>query len=152
MTGQFENKTDTVILIFSALAVLVAGTLSMATISQDRQVDPFDSANPTQRAEAAAVAGLDAARWHIECHGRVSSGGLTPKYYANGGIYEVEWDDVNMTDSTVMVRSRGDFSWGDDKHYEVNLESKIKLEFLPSHNQKIMDAYYTGHKNINQPG
>ena len=143
MAFQSDSRTDTVILIFSTLAVLIAATLSMATISTGTKSLLDDSPNPTERAEAAANAGIDVARWHIECHGRIEAGGLSPRYYINGAIYKVEWDDVNMTDSTVTVRSTGDFSWGDDKHYRVNVESRIKLEFLPDHRQEILDEYYT---------
>jgi len=143
MANQSDTRTDTVVLIFSVLAVMIAATLSMATISTNHNTMATDSPDPSERAEAAANAGIDAARWHIECHGRTEAGGLTPKYYVNGATYAVEWDNVDMTDSTVTVRSLGDFSWGDDKHYEIYVESKIKLGFLPSHNQEILKDYYS---------
>lgn len=143
MANQNDTRTDTVVLIFSTLAVLIAATLSMATISTNHNEMLADSPNPSERAEAAANAGIEAARWHIECHGRTEAGGLTPKYYVNGATYTVEWDNVDMVDSTVTVRSFGDFSWGDDKHYEIFVESKLKLEFLPSHNQEILKEYYS---------
>ena len=143
MANQTDTRTDTVVLIFSTLAVLIAATLSMATISTNHDDIAIESPDPSERAEAAANAGIEAARWHIECHGRTESGGLTPKYYINGATYTVEWDNVNLSDSTVTVRSSGDFSWGDEKHFEVDVESKIKLEFLPMHNQEILEDYYS---------
>jgi len=144
MANQFDTRTDTVVLIFSTLAVLIAATLSMATISTNHNTMATDSPDASERAEAAANAGVEAARWHIECHGRTEAGGLTPKYYVNGAIYTVEWDNVNMADSTVTVRSIGEFSWGDEDHNEIFVESKIKLEFLPTHNQDILKDYYSG--------
>jgi hypothetical protein len=144
MASQFDTRTDTVVLIFSALAVLIAATLSMATISTNHDTLAVNSPDAAERAEAAAQAGLDAARWHIECHGRTEAGGLTPKYFINGATYEVEWDDVNLADSTVTVRSTGQFSWGRGKQSEVSVESKIKLEFLAAHNQNILKDYYSG--------
>lgn len=143
MTDRNDTRTDTVVLIFSTLAVLIAATLSMATISTNKQEIRLESSNPTERADDAANAGVDAARRHIECHGRIEAGSLTPKFYVNGATYRVEWDDVNMKDSTVVVRSLGDFSWGDEKHYEIFVESRIKLDFLPAHDQEILKDYYS---------
>lgn len=143
MKNQSDTRTDTVVLIFSTLAVLIAATLSMATISTNHNSMATDSPDAAERAEAAAVAGIEAARWHIECHGRTEAGSLAPKYYVNGAIYSVEWDNVNMADSTVMVRSIGEFTWGDDSPNGVMVESKIKLEFLPTHSQDILRDYYS---------
>ncbi len=149
MSDRSEIKIDSVVLIISALAVLVAATLTMATITRNSERSKqqneifFDSPDPMKRAEQAAKAGLDAAKWHIECHGRVEAGGLSPKYFANGATYLVSWDDVDMTDSTVVVRSLGNFSWGGDRQYQADVESKIKIEFLPSHRQEILSAYYS---------
>lgn len=149
MSDRGEIKIDSVVLIISALAVLVAATLTMATITRNSgksgQPDKisFDSPDPMKRAEQAAKTGLDAARWHIECHGRIEAGGLSPKYFANGATYRVAWNDVDMTDSTVVVRSTGNFSWGGEKQYQVDIESRIKIEFLPSHRQEILSSYYS---------
>ncbi len=144
MKNRSDTRTDTVVLMFSVLAVLIAATLSMATISTNHNTMATESPDAAARAEAAANAGVEAARWHIECHGRTQAGSLTPKYYVNGAIYSVEWDNVNMADSTVTVRSVGEFSWGDDSPNEVLVESKIKLEFLPTHGQEILRDYYSG--------
>lgn len=143
MASQFDTRTDTVVLIFSTLAVLIAATLSMATISSSPDIAKIDSPIASERAEAAANAGIETARWHIENHGRIMAGGLAPRYYINGAIYKVEWDDVDMVDSTVSVRSLGKFSWGNDNVNEVMVESKIKLEFLPTHTENILSDYYT---------
>lgn len=145
MANQTDTRTDTVVLIFSTLAVLIAATLSMATISTTHDKALYDTLDPLKKAEDAANAGVDAARWHIECHGRTEAGGLTPKYFVNGATYTVEWDNVNLADSTVNVRSTGNFKRGDDKHYEIQVESKIKIEFLPSHRQDILEDYYSQH-------
>jgi hypothetical protein len=143
MATHSDTRTDTVVLIFSTMAVLIAATLSMATISTNHDDIIYDTLDPLEKAEAAANAGVDAARWHIECHGRTEAGGLTPKYFVNGATYTVEWDDVDLADSTVNVRSTGDFTRGDDKHYEIQVESRIKIEFMPSHNQEILKDYYS---------
>lgn len=154
MFERNEARTDTVVMIFSAFAVLIAATLTMATITstpEDRTVmDEFslETPDPLQRAEIAANAGFEAARNHIECHGRISAGQLTRRYFANGATYMVEWDDVDMTDSTTTVRSRAEFSWGGEKNYQVDFESKIKLDFLPSHGQEILRDYYSGGNKV----
>ena len=43
MASQFDTRTDTVVLIFSTLAVLIAATLSMATISSNPDTARIDS-------------------------------------------------------------------------------------------------------------
>jgi hypothetical protein len=143
MANHFDTRTDTVVLIFSTLAVLIAATLSMATISGNPDTAKIDSPDAYERAEAAASAGIETARWHIENHGRITAGGLAPRYFINGAIYKVEWDDVDMADSTVTVRSLGRFSWGNDNTNEVMVESKIKLGFLPNNKENILSDYYT---------
>ena len=142
--NAYENKkNDTVVLVFSIIAVLFAGFISMATISNhSRKMNAVNSSDPFVCAEAAARAGLDAAKWHIECHGRVEKGSLSPHYFINGALYSVEWDDVDLRDSTVTVRSEGDFSSG-GQHYRMDLSSRIKLGFLPTHRQPILSAYYS---------
>ncbi len=149
MSNRGEIKLDSAVLIASALAVLVAATLTMATITRNSERSErrteifFDSPDPMKRAEQAARAGLDAAKWHIECHGRVEAGGLSPKYFNNGATYTVTWGDVDLSDSTVVVRSKGSFSWDGKRQYQVDAESKIKIESLPSHGQEILGAYYS---------
>ncbi len=149
MDGRSGTRVDTTVLIFSVLAVLVAATLTMATISgnpEDRQrIDEYEleTPDPLKRAEAAAGAGFEAAKFHIECHGRLRAGRLAPRYFVNGATYTVEWDDVDPADSTALVRSKAAFSWGGGIDYEVELESKIKIDFIPSHNYDILDSYYS---------
>ncbi|MEE9554479.1 MAG: hypothetical protein V3W18_09300 [candidate division Zixibacteria bacterium] len=160
MFGRSDARVDTAVMIFSGLAVLIAATLTMATISNAPEdmivIDQFslETPDPMKRAEIAANSGFEAAKNHIECHGRISAGDLAARYFANGATYTVEWDDVDMTDSTTMVRSKADFSWGGGEQYQVELESKIKLDFLPSHDQEILNEYYsvppTSLENINK--
>ena len=100
-------------------------------------------------ASAAAYAGLDAAKWHIECHGRTESGSLAPHYHINGAIYIVEWDDVNLSDSTVTVRSRGILRSAQQENYSIDILNRIKLEFLPAHRNEILTSYYArGKKSL----
>ena len=149
MHGRNGTRVDTSVMILSAIAVLVAATLTMATISGGPEkvtgISDFDleTPDPLKRAEIAANAGFEAARNHIECHGRITAGQLRPRYFVNGATYAVEWDDVDMSDSTAMVRSKAAFSWGGGKDYQVEFESKIKISFLPSHNQEILSQYYS---------
>jgi hypothetical protein len=143
-----EIRADSFVLVISVLAILVAATLTMATISKNSEditsTESIDlaSPDPLQRARVAARAGIDAAKYHIECHGRISAGRLAPRYFANGATYAVEWDDVNLVDSTAVVRSEAHFSWGGRRSYQMEMESKIKLDFFPSHGQEILSGYY----------
>lgn len=149
MNGKSTSRGDALVLIISVAAVMVAATLTMATMtgnSNDKKGLAeyyLETPDPFKRAEAAARAGFEAAKYHIECHGRLRAGRLSPRYFVNGATYSVDWDDVNPADSTVLVRSRAIFSWENDKEYQVALESKIKVEFIPSHIQSILDSYYS---------
>jgi hypothetical protein len=145
--GFFDNnKNDVVVMMFSFLAVLIAGTLSMATIlNRDSHPEPefWVSENPYDQADAAATAGLTAAQWHLQCHGRQSKGGFQTKYYLNGAQYQAKWDDVDMADSTVIIRSVGIAKTPDGQEYRVEMNSKIKLNFIPAHKSDIMAEYYS---------
>jgi hypothetical protein len=149
MSNKNETRADSFVLVMSMLAVLVAATLTMATISKNSENPGFDegidftSPDPLKRARIAAEAGIEAARYHIECHGRVSAGKLAPRYFANGATYAVQWGDVNFADSTVVVRSKAHFSWGGSKTYEMEMESKVRLEYFPTHGQQILSSYYS---------
>jgi hypothetical protein len=101
------------------------------------------SDDPYAAAEIAAQAGIDAARWHIQCHGRTTRGGLGRKYFVNGATYEVRWDNVNMSDSTVAVNSAGVSSLNNGQEYRLQIESTIKLDFLPFRKNQILTEYYT---------
>lgn len=142
-----SHRDESTVLMLSIFAVLVAVVLSMATIS-GRTADnaSFELSDPYAMASAAAYAGLDAAKWHIECHGRTEGGSLTPHYHINGAVYSVEWDDVNLGDSTVIVRSYGIFRSGQQDNYSVNIVDRIKLEFLPAHRNEILTSYYARDK------
>lgn len=139
-----DNRNDTVVLMLSIFAVLMSGLLSIATLtSRAHQEQAIESADPFWKAEAAAKAGIEAAKWHMECHGRVNQGGLAARYYLNGAMYSVQWDNMNGHDSTVTVHSEGYIPIGAYEHYKVTLDSKIKLTFLPSHKQEILGDYYS---------
>jgi len=147
--GKSDTRIDNVVMIFSGFAVLIAATLTMATISNHSgdltagNELALSTPDPLKRAELAAKAGIDAARYHIECHGRTSAGRIAPRFYVNGATFAAEWDDVDMADSTTVIRSTGDFSWGGEKSYQADMESKIKLSFLPTHKQEILERYYS---------
>jgi hypothetical protein len=144
MSTNGNGKNDTVVLVLSLVAVVMAGLLSMATISiKEKQEEDIGSIDPFARSEVAARAGFEAARWHIECHGRIERGGLAPRYYINGAMYAVAWDDVDMVDSTVLVHSEGFVSSASGQQYRTDLDSKLKLTFLPSHKQNILGEYYS---------
>jgi hypothetical protein len=142
--NQF-SKTDIPVLVLSAAAVLVAAVLSMATMTSNKNNERLSQniADPYTIAQIAAKEGVDAARWHIECHGWVRQGSLSSHYCINGAIYRVEWDDVNLSDSTVAVRSCGKFPFNGDEDCTVIIESKIKLTFLPECKNEILPAYYS---------
>ncbi len=132
------------ILALSVMALLVAGTFSMITITGKSSDNATSiSANPEQLATEAARGGLEAAKWNIECHGRTTAGGLGPRYYINGATYNVQWDDVNMQDSTVHVRSIGTYTINSTQNYQIKLESDLKIEFLPNHKNIILSSYYS---------
>jgi hypothetical protein len=149
MGKNISGRTEIPILVLSIMTVIIAGGLSIITISRgsDRNEISGQSA-PNDRADEAARAGLEAAKWHIECHGRSKAGGMGPRYYINGATYSVQWDDVNMEDSTVVVRSVGNFAVGIDQDYQVDLESKIKIDFLPAHRNTILSEYYSEKRNF----
>ncbi len=142
-----KNRSDTVITIFALFAMLLAGGISIATINTDQQSkSPGSSmsglADPLEMAEQAALAGLDAARGHIECHGIRARGGLPEHFYANGARYKVTWDDINLGDSTVFVVSTGLYTLGDGETCNTKLESVIKVDLMVSHEKPIFHEYY----------
>jgi hypothetical protein len=59
MATHSDTRTDTVVLIFSTMAVLIAATLSMATISTNHDDIIYDTLDPLEKAEAAANAGVE---------------------------------------------------------------------------------------------
>ena len=143
MSNSFNGRTDLPVLILSILAVLVAAAISMATIASRSDKNTISATSiPGDAADEAAKAGISAAKWHIECHGRTTAGSLHSHYYIYGGSYRVEWGDMNLRDSIVEVRSEGSFSSGNNQEYRVKLESKIKVEFLPAHKNAILTSYY----------
>jgi hypothetical protein len=144
MDNSISGRTDLPVLVLSIIAVILAGVLSMATITSKSDKNIIYSDNiPADMADEAARAGLGAAKWHIECHGRTVAGGLSPRFYINGAMYSVRWGDVNLNDSTVAVRSVGSIAAGPSQSYRSVLESKIKLEFMPVHKNMILTSYYS---------
>ncbi len=138
------NKNDSSTLILSLVALFLAIVFSIKTFSgQINDSSLTNSEDPFDRAQAAAQAGLEIAQWDIECHGRTMHGSLAPRYWINGATFAVEWDDVNMADSTVSVRSVGEASNPDDLNYQAVKEAKIKLTFLPQGKNDILSDYYS---------
>ena len=140
--GIGDSRADTVVLLFSVLAVIVAGTLSMATISNNNMTESRQSGDPIKMADEAARAGIDAAKRHVECHGRVEAGSLSPKYHINGASYSVNWDELNLSDSTVSIRAVGIYSQN-DKQYSVELDKEIKVNFQSAHRNVALEKYYS---------
>ena len=141
------NRSDTVITLFALGAILLAGGISLATISTDNNsgigqaIDIYE-ADPLSRAEQAAFAGISAARGHIECHGITESGGLRDQYYANGARFSAVWEEINMVDSTVKVTVIGYCQDDSGEEYKTRFESVIKVELLKAHGRPPMHEYY----------
>lgn len=149
-SNRRNNKSDTVITIVALFVMLIAGGISISTIStnqnvQSLQVSAIEPVNPVSLAEQAAMAGIKAAKSHIECHGIKKPGGLPRQFYVNGGRFEVNWDEINVTDSTVHIVSTGYYESDGKKMYTSRLESIIDISFLPSHDQRILSDYYMSH-------
>lgn len=145
--GRSRNQSDLIVTIFAIFAILLAGGISIATISTDQQSQPmeavnFDKQEPIVKAEQAALAGLMAVRGHIECHGIKEKGGLPDQYYANGARFSAVWDDINLNDSTVHVISTGYFGDNDGEMHSSKFESIIKVDLASAHNEGILNNYY----------
>lgn len=146
------NKSDLVVTLFALFSILLAGGISIATISTDQQSEPIDvidinKQDPVIKAEQAALAGLMAARGHIECHGITEKGGLPDQYYANGARFSAVWDKINLSDSTVHIISTGYFGDSDGEVHSSKFESIIKVDLASAHNQGILSDYYRNHHN-----
>lgn len=139
-----QNRSEIPIIILSIAAVLAAGVLSMATISTHKNEKAVvRSSDPYLLADQAAKAGFETARWHIENHGRTRQGSLSSHFDINGALYAVEWDNVDLSDSTVNVRSTGEVVLENGQACEVSLESKMKIAFIPERTNTILDSYYS---------
>jgi hypothetical protein len=142
--GHIGNKNDGATITLSVLALLIAIVLSINTFTGQATETSFgNSTDPFDQAQSAAQAGVEIAQWHIECNGYVEHGSLPPHFWINGATYTVEWDDVNMADSTVNIRSRGDMPAPDDLKYGVVKKAKVKLSFLPAQKNAILSDYYS---------
>ncbi len=154
-----SNRSDMVVTIFAIFAILLAGGISVATISTDKNSDigainTVMDAQPLARAEQAAMAGVSAVKGHIECHGITESGGLPDQYYANGARFNALWDEINLADSTVKIISTGYCLDDDGLEYSTEYESIIKVDLLASHDHPILQDYYNNGRQsvlINSP-
>ena len=155
-TRNTNSRSEIAVTIVAMFVLLLVGGISLTTISisqntqtmTDTAYEPF---NPVNKAEQAAMAGIKAAKGHIECHGIKKSGGLPQQYFVNGGRFEVAWDDINLVDSTVNIVSTGFYEFDSGNTYTSKLESVIDLNLLSSHNQQILSGYYNNHTNKPQP-
>ena len=141
------NRGDSAVTIFAIFAMLLAGGISIATISTDKNTDTGIPVNvmdidPLARAEQAAAAGVKAVQGHIECHGITESGGLPDQYYANGARFNATWDEINLADSTVKIITKGYCVNENGMEYSTTFESVIKVNLLATHNQAILQDYY----------
>ena len=142
--GHFGSSNDGATLTLSVIALLLAILFSINTFTGQATETSFDnSTDPFDQAQTAAQAGIEIAKWQIECNGYVAHGSLPPHFWINGATYTVEWDDVNMADSTVNIRSRGDMPVPDNMRYGVVKEAKVKLSFLPVRKNAILNDYYS---------
>jgi len=142
-----DNRSDIVVTLFALFALLLAGGISIATITTDKEVKSSDRTefgldDPLNKVEIAAKAGIDAARGHIQCHGITESGGLPSQYYANGARFEVVWDKINLLDSTVHIISTGFINHDDGQIYTSKLESILKVDLMVTHEIPILHEYY----------
>jgi hypothetical protein len=153
--GEKRGKTgDTVITLFAVFSIILAGGISIATITTDqntemgRNISIYDT-DPLTQAEQAAIAGIHAVKGHIECHGITENGGLPYQYYANGARFEAVWDDIDLADSTVHIISTG-YSQNDlGEKFTTKFESIIKVDLITAHNQSILHDYYRANRENN---
>jgi hypothetical protein len=144
-----KNRSDSFVTIFAIFAILLAGGISIGTMSSNEAI-PNIVADPLDRAEQAAFAGIQAAKGHIECHGIKHRGALPQQFFANGGRFEVAWDEPNPADSTVRVVATGyyesilDPEKGNSHIYSSRLESVLKVNTVSTHSNgpAILDHYY----------
>jgi hypothetical protein len=149
-------KNETIVTIAALFIMLLAAGVSLTTISVGNDIENNEylldeSVDPVFEAERAALAGIKAAKGHIECHGIKARGNLPKRFYANGGSFEVAWGDINMADSTVRVMSRGYYEADDEKIYESKLESIINVKFLTAHDTQLLLNYYSHDSHYNHP-
>jgi len=146
------NKSDMVVTLFALFSILIAGGISIATITTNNEIESEINVNiyeidPLIRAEQAAMAGIDAAKGHIQCHGIVDPGGLPNQYYANGARFEAVWDEINLKDSTVHVVSTGFCQTEKGEEFTTKYESIIKVNLIATHDQAILQDFYKANHN-----
>lgn len=147
LNARQDNRSDIVVTLFALFALLLAGGISIATITTDNEVKSLNKIDlgledPLNKVEMAAKAGIDAARGHIQCHGITESGGLPSQYYVNGARFEVVWDKIDLSDSTVHVISTGFINHDNGQIYTSKLESVLKVDLLVSHEIPVLHEYY----------
>ena len=143
----YWSKSDNLVTVFAIFAILLAGGISLGTMSQP-EITQQPVADPVKLAEQAAYAGIEAARWHIECHGLKAGGALPRRFYVNGGRFEVAWDGLNQADSTVRVLSTGYYEIAGDSLEIENrvfcsmLETIIKIDCTAHPRSEILARHY----------
>ena len=151
--GKKSNRSDTIVTLIAIFSIILAGSISIATITTEQNIDNTASLNiydadPLARAEQAAIAGIHAAKGHIQCHGLVDQGGLPDQYFANGARFMTVWDDINVNDSTVHIISTGYCRDNNGEEHITKLESVVKIDLLISHHQPILHDYYDSHNSV----
>lgn len=144
-----ENRGDFLLTFIAIAVILLAAGITVGKVKDDGHSTTTDSiADPVAVAEEAAYAGIEAARGHIECHGSSAKGALPKQFYANGGRFEVVWDNFDAVDSTVRVLAYGycdipGAEGGDGWTYTTRLESVIKIDRTNLNGRnKILHGFY----------
>jgi hypothetical protein len=142
-------KNDLPVLMLSIGALFMAVLISAVTIkSHERDKAQIIASDPYHAATVAAQAGIEIATRHIEWHGRTIRGGIGPHFCINGALFTANWDNVNMTDSTVLIRCRGFSTPRDNQEFRVDVDSLVKLEYLPPQLNNILSGYYSQDRPI----
>jgi hypothetical protein len=139
---------DRLVTIFAIFAIFMAAAISFATLGNHEIIAPVAD-DPNDQAMEAAEAGIQAAKGHIECHSLKSGGSLPRQYFVNGGRFDVAWSALNPEDSTVQIVSTGYYEvpgMSDEfgaKNFCARLETNLKVNLIPTHNQApILAKYY----------
>jgi len=144
-----ENRGDFLLTFIAIGVILLAAGITVGKVKDDgHSATTVSIADPVAVAEAAAYAGIEAAKGHIQCHGSSGKGALPKQFYANGGRFEVVWDNFDAADSTVRVLAYGycdipGAEGGNGWTYTTRLESVIKIDRTHSNDRnKILRGFY----------